>query len=189
MSDGGSMQFSQSDRIRILLEEYRRSQDMHNYYGRIVWQVAAIFIGGGLAALGLAASRENISREAVTILGGTFSFLMLIYYFLASRSSGMAEVHLARCREIEEELNMWQHRYAWEASHDIRGVEIPGEIKPIIVHEPSGWRLLKLLCWGLVSGSLFFVWFTAGWIYALVCLSTVSIVTWLILLSKYRKDP
>lgn len=170
------MQFSQSDRLRILMEEYRRSQDMHNYYGRLIWEMGAIFVGGGLAALGLAASREKILPEAIAAIGGTVSLLMLIFYFNVRRSREIAEVHLARCREVEEELDMWQHRYAWEATHDIRGVEIPGEIKPIIVPEPSGYLLSEVLAGTLIAGSLLFVLVTAGLVYSLRCLQIIVVI-------------
>ena len=32
---------------------------MHNYYGKIVWEIGSIFIGGGLAFIGFAASEPK----------------------------------------------------------------------------------------------------------------------------------
>lgn len=131
-----------------LRKEYELSQEMHNYYGRLTWQIAAIFLGGGITGLGVVVS----TGRPILVLLFTIAFTVLVYsfYLFARRNGNLAEVHLARCRQIERILELRQHTYARQANEP-RGVTIEGEPEPIIARHPTGWRVVKILCASLIT--------------------------------------
>jgi hypothetical protein len=139
-----------------LLKEYELSQSMHNYYGKIVWEIASIFIGGGLAGVGIIASRVERPTVIVSLFAIAFTVLMVGFYFMVRRWRDLAEVHLSRCREIEIELGLLQHQYASRAN-DPSGVIVNG--KWLRASFPSGWGTLR----GLIIGLVVAVWIIAAY--------------------------
>jgi len=117
-----------------LMKEYELSQEMHNYYGHLTWQIASILVGGSIAGLALVISSRQtpkvmVSIFALAVTGGAFAFWLFM-----RRYGKIAEKHLERCREIEECLGMKQHSNVKEA-------------KP---PWPTGWGIVQGLCWGLM---------------------------------------
>jgi len=121
---------------------------MHNYYSKITWQIAAIFLGGGITGLGVVVS----TGRPILVLLFTIAFTILVYsfYLFTRRNGRLAEVHLARCRQIERILELRQHTYARQANEP-RGATIEGEPEPIIAKLPSGWSVVKILCASLIT--------------------------------------
>lgn len=134
-----------------LLKEYELAQDMHNYYGRITWEIASILLGGGVAALALAAPLPKVIFAFFAL--GVSSFISA-FYLLIRRHSRVAELHLVRCREIEATLGLGQHLLISEGVHHIGGVKVPTDARPIRVPGPSGWRITQLLVSALVLTAL-----------------------------------
>lgn len=118
------------ERRKSLLVEYGLAQEMHNYYGRIVWQIGAILIGGGIAAFGLVV-RESLNQ--IPTFMPSFFWLILTAMIIgfrsfASRYRHVSFAHICRCMEIEKELGLKQHTKA-------RAVTGTG-----------GWTILQILC-------------------------------------------
>lgn len=127
-----------------LRKEYELSQEMHNYYGRLTWQIGAILLGGGVAALGAATSTRD------PIIAGLFAIIFTVldysFYRFVGRYREITRVHLARCRQIERSLGLQQHIYVEQAQTEA-GVRISGELEPIRVpRTPSGWQMVEGLC-------------------------------------------
>ena len=142
-----------------LLKEYELSQEMHNYYGHLTWQIGSILIGAGITGLALV-PREILpflGMSTVTIFGFMVAFMALVFLLFMERYRRITFAHLARCREIEACLGMKQHRYVQKAGYreDFfrRQDGVPEEIQKI--HWPSGWRLVQALCVGLIVFALF----------------------------------
>ena len=119
--------------------EYKLSQEMHNYYGRLTWQIGTIFLGGGVTGLGVAI---QAGRPVIVFAAVVFTILVGSFYLVVRRYRQLAEVHLARCREIEDTLRLRQHGYAKQATKP-EGVVVPGEREPICVPLPSGWYIIQ----------------------------------------------
>jgi len=127
-----------------LRKEYELSQEMHNYYGRLTWQIGAILLGGGVTALAIATSTAN--PIIVFLVDMVFTILVYSFYRLVGRYREISWVHLARCREIERTLGLQQHTYVEQAQTEA-GVKIPGEPKTIRApRKPSGWQTVEDLC-------------------------------------------
>lgn len=130
-----------------LRKEYELSQEMHNYYGRLTWQIGVILLGGGVAALG--AATTTVNPIIVFLVDIVFTILVYSFYRFIGRYREITRVHLARCREIERTLGLRQHTYVEQAQTNA-GVTIPGEPEPIRVPtKPSGWQMTEDLCIGL----------------------------------------
>ena len=133
---------------KCLLKEYELSQQMHNYYGRIVWEIGSIFVGGGLAMIGLIISRTSRPSSLPALAAITFTILMICFYLMIRRFRVIAEVHLRRCREIENELGLYQHRYVRLATYT-EGIVIHDETvrdtQSIKIPSPTGWTTLQSL--------------------------------------------
>ena len=140
-----------------LMKEYALSQGMHNYYGRLTWQIGTIFLGGGVAGLGYAIGTER--SEIILFATLVFTILIGSFYLFSGRNGKLALVHLARCREIEGKLGLRQHIDAGFASKP-EGVMIQG--KPYRAPLPSGWQIVKVLSLSLIilawMITLYFLW-------------------------------
>ena len=117
------------------MKEYELSQEMHNYYGHLTWQIGSIIIGGSTAGLAIVISNQPrpsgiVSSFAIVVIVMAFAF-----YLFMRRYREITEVHLARCREIEASLGMKQHTKVKEA-------ELPG---------PTGWTIVQILCIFLIA--------------------------------------
>lgn len=141
-----------------LIKEYELSQEMHNYYGRIVWEIGSIFIGGGLAMVGLFATRIHRPSADFTFIALTFTILMSAFYFMVRRWRQISEIHLARCRQIEIILGLQQHELVKKANEPSGVWIVQGDRKQWIrVPFPSGWQVVK----GLSIGLSIMVWIMA----------------------------
>jgi len=117
-----------------LLKEYELSQEMHNYYGHLTWEIASILIGGSIAGLALVISSHPQPRAIVSIFAIAVIGTASTFWFYMRRYRKITQVHLDRCREIETFLGMRQHTNVNEA-------KIPW---------PTGWGLSQSLCIGLI---------------------------------------
>ena len=149
---------------QTLRQEYALSQAMHNYYGRITWEIGTIFLGGGLAAIGFAL-QARLQPMALILFAIAPSALFVAFLLLVRRYRVIAEIHLARCREIESSLGMWQHRYARQGNNP-EGVLIRQELQSGLFEQslrvplPSGWRIVQYLILVILVG----VWIAVLWI-------------------------
>ena len=92
-----------------LLTEYRLSQEMATYYGRIVWTIGTIFHPATLAgfAFGLSQKLEfPLAAIFALFLTGLQAFFLLSYH----RLQFLSKINNLRCQEIEDELGLKQHK-------------------------------------------------------------------------------
>lgn len=148
------------DRREALLVEYELSQQMHNYYGRIAWQIGAILLGGGTTAFGLVVSATAGELQSFLPLSFWILFAIMISGFLliTRRCRALSYIYLLRCMEIEEELGLRQQIYAEEAGR--REVLIRGEARRL--PSPGGWPVLVTLCVLLLALTLIIALHLAG---------------------------
>ena len=144
-----------SCRDESLLKEYELSQKMHNYYGRIIWEIGSIFMGGGLAAIALIVSRATRPSVVPALASLAFTVLMACFYLIVRRFRNIAEVHLRRCRQIEKKLGLCQHRYVRLAARcngiTIDDDTVKGETdRRIKIPLPTGWGITQALIIGLI---------------------------------------
>jgi len=123
-----------------LLKEYELSQEMHNYYGHLTWEIASIIIGGSIAGLALVISNQP---RPPSIIVSIFAFVVtgmaIAFYYFMKRYREITKLHLDRCIEIEKRLDclMKQHTKVKEADEEKK---IPG---------PTGWGTVQAICIGL----------------------------------------
>jgi hypothetical protein len=113
---------------------------MHNYYGKITWEIGAIFLGGTLAGFGFGLQAE-LSQIGFTLLIVPLTVLLWSFGHLIRRYRVLALSHLIRCREIEKELGLSQHIKAHETHES--GIEIDGKIEQAA--RPTGWATIKII--------------------------------------------
>ena len=117
-----------------LLLEYEMTQQMHNYYGRISWEIASILIAGSLAMVGFSLQSPLMTKELFIGISVAFTLVMTMWLSLFRRMNQLVEIHIARLLQIEKELHFHQHTYIQEA-HQKRRVIIDGKC-----HDLSGLR-------------------------------------------------
>lgn len=115
-----------------LLLEYQMAQEMHNYYGKISWEIASILVAGSFALVGLSLQSQIIGQNKSLFIAVAVSvtILMAVMYFLFRRIAELVEIHVARLNQIEETLHFHQHRLVHEA-HTKGFVTIEGEKHPL----------------------------------------------------------
>jgi len=104
-----------SEVLRSLRLEYQLSQEMHMYYGRIVWQIGAIFlpVAFGGFALGI---QQNLAKEQFVFLALFITGLLLFFLLSYWRIRWLAFIHIKRCEEIEGKLGISQHSLQHKAN-------------------------------------------------------------------------
>lgn len=116
--------------------EYQLSQQMHTYYGRIVWQIGAIFLPvvlGGFA-FGI---QSDLEKNQFVLLAGFLTALLVFFLLSFIRLRWLAYVHIKRCEEIEPLLGIKQHTLQHQANE--KTIKIAGkEIKPLCI---KGWQI------------------------------------------------
>lgn len=125
-----------------LLLEYEMAQEMHNYYGKISWEIISIFIAGSLALVGFSLQSPLITREGFIVVPITVTLVMIALYFLYNRIAQLVNIHLARLWQIEETLHFHQHRNVGKA-HDDGCVMIGKKCYPLC--KPRGGDSIKFL--------------------------------------------
>jgi len=101
-----------------LLLEYEMTQQMHNHYGRINWEIASILVAGSLAIIGFSLQSPIITKKPVLFVGIAVAVTLIVFawYLLFKRISQLADIHIARLLQIEKELNFHQHEYVHNAN-------------------------------------------------------------------------
>jgi len=99
---------------------------MHNYYGKIVWQIGAILLGGGITGFGFAISQQlsDLPTLVPWLFWGILIAMIVGFLLIAWRCRALSYIYLLRCMEIEDELGLKQQIYAEEAGR--RSVLIRG---------------------------------------------------------------
>lgn len=108
--------------------EYKIAHEKHDYYGKILWQIASIFLTASLAgfAFGL---QQNLPLDRFIPLNFVLSVLLITFFFQAKRVRWLAFLQTKRCEEIETILPMKLVTYQKIANEN--GIEILGtKIKP-----------------------------------------------------------
>lgn len=136
-----------------LLIEYQMAQKMHNYYGKISWEIASILVAGSLALVGFSLQSEIIIQKKFPfiVIGAGVSILMLILYLFFRRISQLVEIHVARLIQIEETLHFHQHRLVHKAQKEGH-VIIEGE--DYSLSSPTGRNSVLCLCVLIASSVL-----------------------------------
>lgn len=116
-----------------LLLEYQMAQEMHNYYGKISWEIASILVAGSLALEGFSLQSEMMmnNKSLFFAVAVVVTLLMLVLFFLFRRIANLVEIHVVRLNQIEETLHFHQHRLVHEAHGRGFYVNIYGEKKPL----------------------------------------------------------
>lgn len=116
--------------------EYQLSQQMHTYYGRIVWQIGAIFLPVALAGFAFG-MQSSLEKGPFVLLAAFLTALLVFFLFSYIRLRWLAFVHIKRCEELEQELGMKQHTLQHRANE--KTIKIAGmEIKPQCL---TGWHI------------------------------------------------
>ena len=88
-----------------LLTEYKLAQEMHTYYGKVLWQLGSILLGAGLAgffySIQLKLSAEQFLAITIGLSGLIISFILSFI-----RHRDLAHFYISCCREIEKELQL-----------------------------------------------------------------------------------
>jgi len=104
------------------------------------WEIGAVFLTAVFAGFGFAI-QQDFGHVKFISLNLVMTVILIIYFLFVRRFHQLAQIHLARCREIESKLGMKQHRLAMEANE--KEVEIDG--KKFKVPKPRGWTGLKII--------------------------------------------
>ena len=117
---------------------------MHNYYGSQVWQMASFLIGGSIAGFvlilyQLPSNTSLIHLISLIFFGSLVSVLAIVFLLMLRRHRGIAEVHLIRCRRLEEILGIYQHNLVWNAQE---GINHDRDNRVHKIEKPSGWQIL-----------------------------------------------
>lgn len=92
-----------------LLVEYKLSQEMANYYGKIVWTIGTIFHPATLAGFAFGISQKlefPLSAIFALFLTGLQAFFLFSYH----RLQLLSLINNRRCQEIEDKLGLEQHK-------------------------------------------------------------------------------
>ena len=117
-----------------LLLEYEMTQQMHNYYGRISWEIASILIAGSLVLVGFSLQSPLVTKEVFVGISVAVTLVMVMWGSLFRRITQLVDIHIARLLQIEEELHFHQFRYVHDA-HEKRHVIIDDKC-----YDLSGFR-------------------------------------------------
>jgi len=149
-----------------LLKEYELSQKMHNYYGRLTWEIGSILVGGSLAGLALVISNIPRPSSVASIFTFAVAIMASIFCLIVRRYRDITRIHLVRCREIEACLGMKQHLYVEKAACKSFTVKRQdGEEEKIEKIEfLTGWDMVQILC-----GVLVFIGIVIALYYLLPC--------------------
>jgi len=93
-----------------LLTEYKLAQEMHTYYGKILWKICAIFIPISLGGFAVSV-HQNLTNEPLFVVTLVLSALLGWFMLSARRLRHLAFLYILRCEEIEEILGLKQHTY------------------------------------------------------------------------------
>ncbi len=85
--------------------EYKIAYDMYNYYGKILWQIAPIFLTASLGGFALGI-QQNLALDRFIPLNAVLSIFLIAFFFQARRLSWLAHLQMRRCIEIEKILHM-----------------------------------------------------------------------------------
>lgn len=138
-----------------LLVEYEMAQQMHNYYGRMSWEIASILVAGSLATIGFSLQSAIIEKKPLLYLVITItdSLIMFAWFLLFRRIARLVDIHVRRLIQIERELHFHQHEYIHEA-HKKGYINIEDEYgrKCYNLPSPRGRNSVYLLMLFLVLG-------------------------------------
>ena len=88
-----------------LLAEYKLAQEMHMYYGKVLWQLGSILLGAGLAGFFYSIQLELSAEQFFFIIIG-LSGLIGGFTLSFIRHKNLAHFYISCCRELEEELGL-----------------------------------------------------------------------------------
>jgi len=154
---------SKKESLRL---EYRLSQEMTLYYGKIVWTIGTIFHPATFAGFAFALS-ENLqfplSLFYALFLTGLQTFFILSFY----RLRWLSTINYLRCQEIEEILGLKQHKLHREINEG-KEVNIAGkQIKKqkvwsaiVINYLISSILIIIIWTWFMYTLSQHLEWFT-----------------------------
>ncbi len=93
---------------KSLLVEYKLAQEMHTYYGKILWRIGAIFIPISLGGFAVSV-HQNLSDAPLIVVTLVLSGLLGWFMLSARRLRHLAFLYILRCVEIEKILGLKQH--------------------------------------------------------------------------------
>ena len=85
--------------------EYKIAHEKYDYYGKVLWQIASIFLTASLAGFAFGI-QQNLPLDRFIPLNFVLSGLLVTFFFQARRVGWLAHLQLRRCIEIEKILPM-----------------------------------------------------------------------------------
>ena len=98
------MSIDKNDKESLLIE-YQIAHENYNYYGKVLWQIASIFLTASLAGFAFGV-QQDLPLDRFVPLNFVLSGLLVTFFFQARRVSWLAFLQLRRCIEIEKILPM-----------------------------------------------------------------------------------
>ena len=96
---------------RHLLEEYRAAQESAHHHDNLIWTTSGIVWAGNFVLLGYAVDRSFPQADRLVPFGCLLGFLLtLAMWRVAFVWNEVKNVKYQRCREIETQFGMRQHR-------------------------------------------------------------------------------
>jgi len=131
-----------------LLVEYKLTQEMFTYFGKILWTIGTIFHPATMAGLAYAMS-QNLGFPLSVLFGLFLTALQVFFLISYRRIHWLADIKALRCQEIEEILGIKQHRLNREA--DDHSIQIADkEIKPQFWSSPKINNLIPIFLIGVI---------------------------------------
>lgn len=81
--------------------EYKIAFERQNHYGKLVWQIASIFLPVSIGGFAFGI-QQNLPLDRFILLNFALSILLLFYLFQVSRMRWLSNIQEKRCKEIEE---------------------------------------------------------------------------------------
>ena len=155
-----SSEKSQPDNESLRME-YRIAHEKHDYYGKILWQIASIFFPATLAGFAFGI-QQDLSLDRFIPLNFVLSALLLMFFFQAKRVRWLAFLQMQRCEEIEKILQMKLVTYQHVANKkpiEIAGVAIkPQRITGKYLNQGTPLALI-IIFWGYIFYKILVLWY------------------------------
>lgn len=100
------------ERQRALLVEYTAAQNSAQHHDSLVWTTVGLVLSAELILLGFVIQNFNNPQVSwIIILASALALILLVFLLITySYLRSVRNQKYRRCKELEEELNLQQHR-------------------------------------------------------------------------------
>jgi hypothetical protein len=111
MADGDEGRWQRERRDRILIAEYQKTQDSAEHHDNLLWIVVALILSGMAAIVTLALKHPSEYVPAADFIFPSLGIILSTLLCFCVYSFGLIRNQkYGRCKAIESELGMAQHR-------------------------------------------------------------------------------